>query len=90
VEYVAHTEMLNKMGILADKEINAIVKVLKEIIKLSRVGKFKITPMEEDCYTKSIRACGKEHSFQRSAQNSFKRDIRKTCDLPDIPMESVS
>jgi len=49
---IAHTEMLNKMGVLTDKERNAIVKVLKEIIKLSRVGKFKITPMEEDCHTK--------------------------------------
>ena len=49
---IAHTEMLNKMGILTDKERNAIVKVLKEIIKLSEEGKFKILPDEEDCHTK--------------------------------------
>lgn len=49
---IAHTEMLNKMGVLTDEERNAIVKVLKEIIELSKEGKFKISPEEEDCHTK--------------------------------------
>ncbi len=49
---IAHAKMLNKIGILTDKERDAIVKTLKEIISLSEEEKFKISPGDEDCHTK--------------------------------------
>ncbi len=49
---IAHAEMLNKIGILSNKEKDAIVKSLDEIINLSEEGDFKILPQDEDCHTK--------------------------------------
>ncbi len=49
---IAHAEMLNKIGILSNKEKDAIVGTLNEIINLSEEGDFKILPQDEDCHTK--------------------------------------
>lgn len=49
---IAHAEMLVKIGVLKKDEKEEIVKILNEIIVLSRKGYFKITFEDEDCHTK--------------------------------------
>lgn len=49
---IAHAEMLNKIGVINDNEKDSIVNILREIIELSKGGKFKISPEDEDCHTK--------------------------------------
>jgi argininosuccinate lyase len=49
---IAHAEMLAEIGVLKDAEKEEIVKVLNEIIDLSKKDLFKITFEDEDCHTK--------------------------------------
>lgn len=48
---MAHAKMLGRIGILSKKEVKKIIKILQEIIKLDKKGKFKIKKTEEDCHT---------------------------------------
>jgi argininosuccinate lyase len=48
---IAHAKMLRKINIITGKELSKLVKGLKEIIKLSAAGKFKINLEDEDCHT---------------------------------------
>lgn len=52
ISSIAHAKMLNKIGVIDDDELERIVKVLEEIIELSREGKFKISVEDEDSHTK--------------------------------------
>ena len=48
---IAHGKMLNKIGILSDKEISSIKKELSNIVKDHSKGEFLITLSDEDCHT---------------------------------------
>ncbi|HZX45309.1 MAG TPA: argininosuccinate lyase [Candidatus Nanoarchaeia archaeon] len=48
---IAHSKMLNKIGIIKDDEQKKLEKELNNIIKLSKEGKFSITLEDEDCHT---------------------------------------
>ena len=49
---IAHAKMLAKVGVLKKDEKEEIVRILNEIIALSRKGHFKIAFEDEDCHTK--------------------------------------
>ncbi|MBN2652438.1 MAG: argininosuccinate lyase [Spirochaetales bacterium] len=51
VASIAHGKMLNKIGILSDKEIQQIEEELKAIIADSMNNKFTIEMGDEDCHT---------------------------------------
>lgn len=48
---IAHAKMLHKTGLLAKSEVDRIIRVLNQIIKLSEKGKFVIRQEDEDCHT---------------------------------------
>jgi argininosuccinate lyase len=48
---IAHTKMLDKIGVLKAAEVTKIVRELKRIIVLDKKGKFKIAREDEDCHT---------------------------------------
>ena len=48
---IAHAKMLKKIGLLNEKELNKLVKGLKNIINLHAKGKLKIKQEDEDCHT---------------------------------------
>ncbi len=48
---IAHAKMLNKIGILTEKETSAIIRELEIIIALNADGKFIIKKSDEDCHT---------------------------------------
>lgn len=48
---IAHAKMLQKIGLLNEKELSKLVKGLKDIINLHAKGKFKIKQEDEDCHT---------------------------------------
>jgi argininosuccinate lyase len=47
----AHARMLNKIGVLTEKETESLTRGLSEIIELVEKKKFKISPQQEDCHT---------------------------------------
>jgi len=47
----AHARMLNKIGVLTEKETESLTGGLSEIIELVEKKKFKISPQQEDCHT---------------------------------------
>ncbi|MDP3987581.1 MAG: argininosuccinate lyase [Candidatus Levybacteria bacterium] len=49
---IAHAKMLNKIGILSNKELDLIKKGLNEILKLNAKGKFNLEFGDEDIHTK--------------------------------------
>lgn len=48
---IAHSEGLEKIGILTKTELTTIKKTFKEILKIWEKDEFKITPQDEDCHT---------------------------------------
>jgi argininosuccinate lyase len=48
---IAHAKMLEKIGVLSNKELISLVKSLNEIIALNKKGKFTISKEQEDCHT---------------------------------------
>lgn len=49
---IAHAKMLQKIGILTSGELNKLIYGLDEILKLDKVGKFKLQYGDEDIHTK--------------------------------------
>lgn len=49
---IAHAKMLNKIGIISNKELSLIIKGLLEILELSKNGEFTLQAGEEDIHTK--------------------------------------
>ena len=47
----AHARMLNKIGVLTEKETESLTRGLSEIIGLVEKKKFIISPQQEDCHT---------------------------------------
>lgn len=48
----AHAKMLHKIGILTGDELNKLEQGLNEILKLDKIGKFKLQYGDEDIHTK--------------------------------------
>jgi len=48
----AHAKMLHKIGILTGEELNELEQGLSEILRLDKVGKFKLQYGDEDIHTK--------------------------------------
>ncbi len=48
---IAHAKMLNKVGLIDDKELISLIKGLNEIIHLNKKDKFEIKLHDEDCHT---------------------------------------
>lgn len=48
---IAHGKMLNKIGVLTNKELVTLIKAFKTIIELNQQGKFKVTTENEDGHT---------------------------------------
>jgi argininosuccinate lyase len=79
---VAHATMLQKIGVLTKKELNAIVKGLTQIAKEISAGKFKWKPELEDVHmnieaelTKRVPAGAKLHTA-RSRNDQVALDVR--------------
>ena len=51
VASIAHAQMLASIGILEDREFEALKGELVQIIRLSQRGEFSITVSDEDCHT---------------------------------------
>lgn len=49
---IAHAKMLNKIGLLSTGELGKLKEGLKEILKLSEKGEFKLVMGDEDMHTK--------------------------------------
>ncbi len=49
---LAHAKMLNKIGILADEELETAKKGLLEVLALNKAGNFKMEQGDEDIHTK--------------------------------------
>jgi argininosuccinate lyase len=47
----AHAKLLHKHGVLSNKELKAVIRELREISYLAKLGKFKMSPKDEDCHT---------------------------------------
>jgi len=48
---IAHAKMLGKIGLLSEKEVEALVQELEKIIELDERGEITITQEQEDCHT---------------------------------------
>jgi argininosuccinate lyase len=48
---IAHTKMLESIGIISSTELLDLEKGLDEILELSRKGEFQILKSQEDCHT---------------------------------------
>jgi argininosuccinate lyase len=79
---IAHATMLQKIGVLTKKELNAIVKGLTQIAKEIAAGKFKWKPELEDVHmnieaelTRRVPAGAKLHTA-RSRNDQVALDIR--------------
>ena len=48
---MAHTEMLAHVGLISQKEADAVIIILKEILLLDTQGKFILKQKDEDCHT---------------------------------------
>ncbi|NLF24077.1 MAG: argininosuccinate lyase [Deltaproteobacteria bacterium] len=48
---IAHATMLEKIGILSSTELANIQRELKEVLDQIQLGKFSISPQDEDCHT---------------------------------------
>ncbi len=48
---LAHAHALQKAGLLSTKELQAIKKVLKQVVSLHAQGKFMVQPSDEDVHT---------------------------------------
>jgi len=48
---MAHAKGLFRIGILSEKDSKGIVDALNELIKLHRIGEFKISEQDEDCHS---------------------------------------
>lgn len=80
---IAHVMMLQKIGILNEKELNSLKKGLKEIIQLDIKGQFKLEMGDEDVHTKienyltqKYDEAGKKIHTGRSRNDQVLTDIR--------------
>ena len=80
---IAHTQMLESIGLLAKKELTAIHKELKNILNEIKSGKFKIEDGVEDIHsqielmlTKRIGEAGKKIHSGRSRNDQVLVDIK--------------
>jgi len=48
---IAHAKMFGKIGLLSEKEVEALVQELEKIIELDERGEITITQEQEDCHT---------------------------------------
>jgi len=102
---VAHTKMLNKIGILTDEECNKIIMVLYEIIKMDKNGSFIIEQTDEDCHTaienylvKKLGDIGKKIHTGRSRNDQvltalrlyYKDEVKCTISLVDLLLEVLT
>ena len=79
---IAHATMLQKIGVLTKKELNAIIKGLTQIAKEIAAGKFKWKPELEDVHmnieaelTRRVPAGAKLHTA-RSRNDQVALDVR--------------
>jgi len=101
---IAHAEMLLKIGVLKKDEKEEIVKILNEIIALSKEGHFKITFEDEDCHTKienyltnKLGDLGRKIHTARSRNDQvltalrlyYKDELREIENLAKLLMESL-
>jgi argininosuccinate lyase len=80
---MAHIKMLNSIGILKNEEVSKLKKGLKEILKLHKEGKFKVSCGDEDVHTavenyltKSESVVGKKIHVGRSRNDQIISDLR--------------
>lgn len=80
---MAHAKMLNKVGIISDKELLELERELKNIIKLAQRKKFTIKIEDEDCHTaienhlaKKLGETGKKIHTARSRNDQVLTAIR--------------
>jgi len=80
---IAHAKMLNRMGLLTEDELNAIVKGLEEIRREIDGGTFEFSPSREDIHmnieatlTERIGDAGRKLHTARSRNDQIALDMR--------------
>lgn len=80
---IAHSMMLNRIGILSKRELKKLKTALKEIIKLDQNSKFEIKQQDEDVHTaienhltKKLGNLGKKIHTARSRNDQVLADLR--------------
>lgn len=58
---IAHSKMLNKIGIITSEELNKLEQGLNEVLRLDKLGKFKLQSGDEDIHTKIENYLTKEY-----------------------------
>lgn len=96
---LAHVKMLNKIGIISEKELEIIKKGLLEVLELRKSGKFPLVEGDEDIHTKienfitdKYGEAGKKIHTGRSRNDQVLTDIRlyTKSSLLDAWKETVS
>jgi len=93
---IAHAEMLNRIGILTDDELQALKQGLGRILDLYRQGQFFMTPADEDIHTKienflvrEYGDVGKKIHTARSRNDQVLVDLRLYAKAKILELESA-
>lgn len=80
---IAHAHVIKQLGIISEKELNLLIKTLKNILKLHSDGKFVVTIDDEDVHTKvenfltqELGELGKKIHTARSRNDQISVDMR--------------